>query len=80
MAEIRDFALDGVVDGLLAPADDDVGGDSKTPDFPHRGLRGLRLVLARGRGLRDEGDVDGAEVLLPHAELELSEGLHERHA
>ena len=49
------------------------------PELADARLRGLGLVLAGGVGLRHEADVDRAEVVAAHAELELPERLHERH-
>ena len=56
------------------------GPDLISSHFSFNKILPLHLVLPGGVGLGHEADVDRAEVVAPHSELELPERLHERHA
>ena len=58
----RDLALQALGDGLVAPADDDVGLDTAAAQLRDRVLRGLRLLLARHE-VRHQREVHVADVV-----------------
>ena len=63
MAEVGYFVLDGLVDGLLRPADNEVRTEAQPPQLPDAGLRGFGLVLASAGGLRHQRDVHTAKIV-----------------
>ena len=78
VAEERDLPLDVGRDGLLAPADQDVGLDPDLHQVAHRVLGRLGLELARRGDVRHQGQVDEDRVVAADLLAELPDGLEER--
>ena len=78
VAEERDLALDVGGDGLLAPANEDVGLDPDLHELAHRMLGRLGLELAGGGDEGHQGEVDDERVVPPHLLAELPDRLEER--
>ena len=72
----RDLALQALGDGLVAPADDDVGLDTAAAQLGHRVLGRLRLLLARDE-VGHQGQVHVADVVPADVPAELPDRLNE---
>lgn len=64
---------------VSASACQQVWSESQRPQLPYAVLRGFRFLFPHHPQHRHEGNVDEAEVVAPHAELELTEGFQEGH-
>ncbi len=71
-----DLALQAVGDGLVAPADDDIGLDTPAPQLRDGVLGGLGLLLTRHE-IRHQGEVHVADVVAADIPAELADGLNE---
>jgi len=77
VTEERDLLLLALADGLLTARHDDVRLDADRPQRVHRMLSGLALELLAGRDVRDQREVDVADVAAADVVLELTDGLQE---
>ena len=78
VAEERDLAADTRVDGPVGAADDEVGLDTDAAQLLDGVLGRLGLELARRRDIRDERDVDVADVVAPDVLAQLADRFEER--
>src|SRR5277367_2070555 len=72
-----DLALQAVGDGLVAPADDDIGLDTPTPQLRDGVLGGLGLLLTRHE-IGHEGEVHVTDVVPADVPAKLPYCLNER--
>ena len=78
VAEEGDLVLQLLAERLLTAAYDDVRAQPQSLQFPDGGLGRLRLQLAGGLDVGNQGDMDQDGVFVSHIVLELADGLQKR--